>query len=46
MKKSVAWLTPFIEEEKLANPAAQAGGAGKVLLATVKEMYTISAKIS
>ncbi|WP_114789818.1 methionine synthase [Niabella yanshanensis] len=36
MKKSVAWLTPFIEEEKLANPAAQAGGAGKVLLATVK----------
>lgn len=36
MKKSVAWLTPFIEEEKLANPSAQAGGAGKVLLATVK----------
>ena len=36
MKKSVAWLTPFIEEEKLANPAAQSGGAGKVLLATVK----------
>lgn len=36
MKKSVAWLTPFIEEEKLANPAARAGGAGKVLLATVK----------
>ncbi|WP_346236321.1 methionine synthase [Niabella insulamsoli] len=36
MKKSVAWLTPFIEEEKLVNPAALAGGAGKVLLATVK----------
>ncbi|GAB3016564.1 hypothetical protein GCM10027051_21270 [Niabella terrae] len=36
MKKSVAWLTPFIEEEKLANPAALTGGAGKVLLATVK----------
>jgi 5-methyltetrahydrofolate--homocysteine methyltransferase len=36
MKKSVAWLTPFIEEEKLANPSAQSGGAGKVLLATVK----------
>ncbi|MCH5600432.1 methionine synthase [Niabella ginsengisoli] len=36
MKKSVAWLTPFIEEEKLSNPAASAGGAAKVLLATVK----------
>ncbi len=36
MKKSVAWLFPFIEEEKLANPSAQAGGAGRVLLATVK----------
>src|SRR5689334_3995482 len=36
MKKSVAWLTPFIEEEKKANPAAQQGGAAKVLLATVK----------
>jgi len=36
MKKSVAWLTPFIEEEKLANPAASSGGAGKILLATVK----------
>src|SRR5690606_22106184 len=36
MKKSVAWLTPFIEEEKLSNPAAAKGGAGKVLMATVK----------
>jgi len=36
MKKSVAWLTPFIEEEKKNNPAAQQGGAAKVLLATVK----------
>lgn len=36
MKKSVAWLTPFIEEEKRNNPAAQQGSAAKVLLATVK----------
>ena len=36
MKKSVAYLTPFIEEEKRTNPAAQQGGAAKVLLATVK----------
>lgn len=36
MKRSVAYLTPFIEEEKLANPAAQQSGAAKVLLATVK----------
>ncbi|PSK94513.1 methionine synthase [Taibaiella chishuiensis] len=36
MKKSVAYLFPFIEEEKLNNPQAQEGGAAKVLLATVK----------
>ncbi len=36
MKKSVAWLTPFIEEEKLNNPNAGEGKAPKVLLATVK----------
>ncbi|MCA0397710.1 MAG: methionine synthase [Bacteroidetes bacterium] len=36
MKKSVAWLTPFIEEEKKSNPAAQQGSAAKILLATVK----------
>ncbi len=36
MKKSVAWLTPFIEEEKLSNPAGLAEGASKILLATVK----------
>jgi len=36
MKKSVAVLTPFIEEEKKNNPLAQQGGAGKILLATVK----------
>ncbi|KYP13808.1 MAG: hypothetical protein A1D16_11335 [Flavihumibacter sp. CACIAM 22H1] len=36
MKKSVAWLTPFIEEEKKNNPNAQQGSAAKVLLATVK----------
>src|SRR6187431_3011205 len=36
MKKSVAWLTPFIEEEKKNNPLARQGNAPKVLLATVK----------
>jgi len=36
MKKSVAWLTPFIEEEKKNNPTANAGKVPKVLLATVK----------
>ena len=34
MKKAVAYLTPFLEEEKRNNPNAKA--AGKVLLATVK----------
>ncbi len=36
MKKSVAWLTPFIEEEKRNNPGAQNGSVAKILLATVK----------
>ena len=37
MKKAVAYLLPFIEEEKLANPdASQSSSAGRVLLATVK----------
>jgi 5-methyltetrahydrofolate--homocysteine methyltransferase len=36
MKKSVAVLTPYIEEEKKNNPNAQKGGAAKILLATVK----------
>src|SRR5690606_22327669 len=36
MKKSVAVLTPYIEEEKKSNPKAQQGGAAKILLATVK----------
>ncbi|WP_113651741.1 methionine synthase [Pedobacter namyangjuensis] len=37
MKKAVAYLLPFIEEEKLANPDASQGlSAGRVLLATVK----------
>lgn len=36
MKKSVAWLTPFIEEEKKNNPLGGNGNAPKVLLATVK----------
>lgn len=35
MKRSVAVLTPYIEEEKLLNPDA-VSGAAKVLLATVK----------
>ena len=34
MKKSVAYLTPYMEEEKLANPSQRS--AGKVLMATVK----------
>ena len=36
MKKSVAWLTPYIEEEKKNNPVAGNGGAARILLATVK----------
>jgi 5-methyltetrahydrofolate--homocysteine methyltransferase len=36
MKKSVAWLTPFIEEEKKSNPNVQNGNVKKILLATVK----------
>ncbi len=36
MKKSVAWLTPFIEEEKKNNPLAANGNAPRILLATVK----------
>lgn len=36
MKKSVAVLTPYIEEEKKNNPAAQQGAVAKILLATVK----------
>lgn len=36
MKKSVAWLTPFIEEEKLKNKSQQTSSATKILLATVK----------
>ncbi len=37
MKKAVAYLLPFIEEEKLKNPDADAGkAAGKILMATVK----------
>jgi 5-methyltetrahydrofolate--homocysteine methyltransferase len=36
MKKSVAWLTPFIEEEKKNNPSVVKENAAKILLATVK----------
>lgn len=36
MKKSVAILTPYIEEEKRNNVNADQGGAAKILLATVK----------
>jgi len=37
MKKAVAYLLPFIEEEKLKNPGSGgSSSAGKVLMATVK----------
>ena len=36
MKKSVAWLTPYIEEEKKSRPVQGVQGAAKILLATVK----------
>ncbi len=36
MKKSVAYLTPFIEEEKRNNPLALQGSVAKILMATVK----------
>lgn len=36
MKKSVAWLTPFIEEEKKNNASSTNGNVKKILLATVK----------
>src|SRR5690606_14400731 len=38
MKKAVAYLLPFIEEEKHADPVSEgaSGGAGKILMATVK----------
>ncbi len=36
MKKSVAWLLPFIEEEKLKHPQLENEGAARILMATVK----------
>ncbi len=36
MKKSVAYLFPFIEEEKKKNPIAEGSAVKKILLATVK----------
>ncbi|MEO7800690.1 MAG: methionine synthase, partial [Ginsengibacter sp.] len=36
MKKAVAYLLPFIEEEKLNNPVKDEKGVPKILLATVK----------
>ena len=37
MKKAVAYLLPYIEEEKLLNPSAgDSAGVGKILMATVK----------
>lgn len=38
MKKAVAYLLPYIEEEKLKNPLPEGGSsaAGKILMATVK----------
>lgn len=34
MKKAVAWLTPYMEEEKAANPEMKS--AGRIVMATVK----------
>lgn len=34
MKKAVAWLTPFMEEDKAANPDQRS--AGRIVMATVK----------
>ena len=36
MKKSVAWLTPYIEEEKKNNPTALKSNVARIVLATVK----------
>ncbi|MBN1586440.1 MAG: methionine synthase, partial [Candidatus Omnitrophica bacterium] len=36
MKKAVAYLMPFMEEEKKQNPGAARNAKGKILLATVK----------
>jgi len=36
MKQAVAYLMPFMEEEKARTGAKQASGAGKIVLATVK----------
>lgn len=36
MKKAVAYLLPYIEEEKLKNPVIDDKGAGRILMATVK----------
>ncbi|MCU0436961.1 MAG: methionine synthase [Raineya sp.] len=36
MKKAVAYLLPFMEEEKLKNADSSSSSAGKILLATVK----------
>ena len=36
MKKAVAYLIPFIEEEKSKNPSQTAQTSGKILMATVK----------
>src|SRR5690349_8445172 len=36
MKKSVAWLTPYIEAEKKNNPAALRSNVARIVLATVK----------
>ncbi|WP_447640245.1 MULTISPECIES: methionine synthase [Chitinophagaceae] len=36
MKKSVAYLTPFIEEEKKNNPISEGSSVPKILMATVK----------
>ncbi len=44
MKKAVAWLTPFMEQE--SGGSGKPASAGKVLLATVKGMSTTLARTS
>lgn len=36
MKKAVAYLIPYIEEEKANNPDSDTGSKGKIIMATVK----------
>src|SRR5690554_7565877 len=44
MKKAVAYLLPFIEEEKLKSGSTQSNSAGKVLMAPVRGDVHVLAK--